>query len=541
MSNLTTLLKVNLRESLDKRKFKANKKQQAFLVYIIIMAILFIGLSTFYSIIYASSFKLEGMVDKIYTLSLTFFAAATFMTFTSSLSKMQTIFVSSDYDILSALPIKKRDIVLSKVFNLYVIELLISLVLLLPNSIVNCCFSGNFIYLLLIPLAFVAPAFPMLIALLLVALIELLIKSQKIKTIISALGTISIFIVIFAFAFMSGFSSGGNGTTTALSTIGSVSKYINPSLFFLEYAFTDNYLWFIPYVASNLVLLIVVLGIVIKAFNKIHNNMMITKLNSQNKKYKAKHLVYRSQAKQIRHMTIKNFFRNKNAIMQSSIGLIMTIVMTIAIVIAVMAGVFTRTNDQGKTVNILDDLKPYVFVLIVFFTFFVSIMPPSATAISSEGMNFNILKSVPLDFKAYLREKLFFSFIVLLVPTMISAILIAVFIPQTIFSIIMTLVLPIVFCFFISAYTLIINSAFPYLNWKEEIEIYKYHKSTIITVFTDMGISIGSIILVVFLAFINPYLAGLVIVGIYLVLSIVLYIILMKVSSKKLANLEISD
>ena len=68
-SNLLTLLKVNIRETLDKRKFKNNKKQQTFLVYIILMALLFLGLSTFYSVIYAMNFKTAGMVDYIYTLS----------------------------------------------------------------------------------------------------------------------------------------------------------------------------------------------------------------------------------------------------------------------------------------------------------------------------------------------------------------------------------------------------------------------------------------------------------------------------------------
>ena len=170
-SNLLTLLKVNIRETLDKRKFKNNKKQQTFLVYIILMALLFLGLSTFYSVIYAMNFKTAGMVDYIYTLSLLFFGATTFVTFTSSISKMQTIFLGSDYDILTSLPIKKKDIVLSKIFNLYIVELIIALVILVPNGIVSTIMTTNPLYLIIIPLAFVAPAFPMLVALFITALI----------------------------------------------------------------------------------------------------------------------------------------------------------------------------------------------------------------------------------------------------------------------------------------------------------------------------------------------------------------------------------
>ena len=541
-NNLLTLLKVNIRETLDKRKFKENKKQQTFFVYIILMALLFLGLSTMYSVLYALPFKEAGMVDKIYSLSLVFFGATTFVTFTSSISKMQTIFLGSDYDILTSLPIKKRDIVLSKIFNLYIVELAISLVVLVPNGIVNTIISSNPLFLVIIPLAFVAPAFPMLVALLVTSLIELLIKNQKVKTIISTVFTFGFFIVLFAFAFIYGFSNGNSGQAAMFNTVGNAAVYINPSLFFLQWMFEGKIIWLLAYVGSNLALLIIVLSIVTIAFNKIHNNMVTTKLNSQSgSKSKSSKIVARSQAKEIRHMTIKNFFRSKNSLMQCGIGLIMTLVFAIAMVIVAKTQGMIITKEDGTKVDLLLQLKPYIFVAIIFFSFFIGIMPPSATAVSLEGMNFYSLKSLPLDFKTYLKEKLLFSYVVTLIPLLISAILFAIFIPQTIFSIIISLVFPFIFSFFISAYTLIINAAFPYLSWKEEIEVYKYHKSTLITVFTDMGISIATIIVTIVLAIINPYASGIVITVLYLALSIMLFIILMKVSAKKLQNLEISD
>ena len=542
MTNLLTLLKVNLRETLDKRKFKNNKKQSAFLVYIILMALLFLSLSSLYSFIYGMTYTEAGMTDQLYTLSLLFFGATTFVTFTSSISKMQTIFLGSDYDILASLPIKKRDIVLSKIFNLYIVELLIALVVLVPNGIITTIFTKNLFFLVIIPLAFVAPAFPMLVALLVTALLELLIKNQKIKTIISTVAAFSFFVAIFVFSFSTGFSGGSNGQANAYMAVGIAASYINPSLFFLRWSFEGNYIWLLAYIFSNLALLIIVLSIVTIAFNKIHSNMVIAKLNSQSKrKSKSRKLVIRTQSKEIRHLTIKNFFRSKNSIMQCGIGLLMTLMFTIVLVILSKTGSLTTTNEAGEKTNLLLQIKPYVFIITIFFSFFISIMPPSATALSLEGQHFFSLKSLPLDFKVYLREKLFFSFIVVLIPSLASSIILSIFLEQTIFSIIIALIFPFVFSFFISAYTLIINSAFPYLTWKEEIEVYKYHKSTLITVFTDMGISIATIVVTIVLAIINPYLSGILMTVLFLILSIVLYIILMKVSAKKLEKLEVSD
>ena len=542
MTNLLTLLKVNLRETLDKRKFKDNKKQQAFIVYIILLGLLFIGVSTLYSFIYGMSFIAAGMQDKIYTLTLLFFGATTFVTFTSSISKMQTIFLGSDYDILTSLPIKKRDIVLSKIFNLYIVELIIALVVLVPNSIVNTFMTFNFIYLLIIPLAFIAPAFSMLVALFVTALLELLIKNQKVKTVIATAATMIMLVAVFVFAFANGFNSSENGQAEFLNNVGSMASYVNPSLYFLKWMFEGQTIWVLAYVGSNLLLLIIVLSIVTIAFTKIHNNMVVTKLNSQSAgKSKNDNIIIRSQAKEIRHMTVKSFFRSKNAIMQCGIGLMMTLMFSIAIAILAKTGNLTVTSESGEPINVLEKLKPYVFIAIIFFSFFVGIMPPSATAVSLEGMNFYTLKTLPVDFKTYLREKLLFSYFVSLIPSLISSIILSIFVEQTIFSIIISIIFPFIFSFFISAYTLMINALFPYFSWKEEIEVYKYHKSTIITVFTDMGISITIIGLAVGLAVISPIVSGIVSVAIVLILSIVFYLILMKVVSKKLENLEISD
>ena len=111
MSNLLSLIKVNFRETFDKRKFKQNKKQLSFLIYIVIIGTLFLTLSSFYSYVYGMNYVAFNMVDQMYTLSVSFFIVSTIIVFSSSISKMQSIFVGKDYELLSAMPISKKDIV----------------------------------------------------------------------------------------------------------------------------------------------------------------------------------------------------------------------------------------------------------------------------------------------------------------------------------------------------------------------------------------------------------------------------------------------
>ena len=551
MNNLFLLLKTNLRETLDKRKFKENKKQQAFFIYIILMGVLFVVLSSFYSFIYAMQYVAAEQKENIFNLSVTFFALSTFMVFTSSISKMQSIFLGNDYDILSSLPIKKRDIVLSKIFNLYVIELLICLILIIPNSIINTVITGNLYYLVLLPLAFVAPAFPMLVALLITALMELLIKNQKAKTIISTAFTLILLVAIFGYAFYSSFqmtSEGSNSTGQIkfFDGISGAAGFINPSIFFLKWSFSSNALWILAYIGANALLLVFVLSIVTLMYTKIHNNMTIVKTNKKNYDKESIKLVKRSQNKQIAYLTRKQFFKSKNAIIQCGMGLVL------AVITAIFVGILINTAnfDEFKIEGIDFDIKAFIyncgFSLSLALIFFVGILPPASTAVSAEGQKFFILKTMPIDFKMYLKEKLKFSFIVMAIPSLISSIILVILVRQSIVSIIITLAFPLLYCFALSAFTLVINATFPYLKWKEDIEVYKYHKSTIITVFGDMGISFFTIIvsatLLIGLSMIDYAIAGIVTGAILLILfgimSLVFYLILMKVTSKRILNIE---
>lgn len=540
MSNLTTLIKVGLRETFDKRKFKENKKQKSFFIYIILMGLLFVGISTLYSIIYAMQYVVAGNTDMLYTLSMVFFIASTFVVFSSAISRMQSIFLGNDYELLAAMPIRQRDIVAAKCFNLYLSELAVCLVTLLPNAVVNFCITLDYRYFVLIPLAFITPAFPMLVSLIIVALIELLIKNPKVKNIISTIFMLGLAVGLMVVSMLSGFSSSSGTAATIFDILSNKAMFINPSLLFLIKAFQENFLYVLAYVFSNLLLLFVVLGIVVLTYSKIHNNMMATTLNSQTKKNK-KEISYtpKSQFKTIMGLTARQFFKSKNSLIQCGIGVIIMIMFTIAAVVALRQGIIIGEGEDAA--DLVDMIYPYIFIIPVFLSMFAGIMPPSATAVSLEGKNFYTLKSLPLSFKDYLLVKVLFSMFFLGGASLLSSLIFIIFVPQSIFSMFISIAFPLAFAIFASIFTLIINANYPYLKWKEEIEVYKYHKSTIITVFTDMAISFAAIGLAIGLCVISPYVGGTAIVAIFVILDIILYFVLTRKTSRKLEFLEVSD
>lgn len=542
MSNLGLLLKVSLRESLDLRKAKKNnnnKKALGFAIYLSLMLLLFIGISIFYNFLYGMQFHLLEDSNRYASFTLLAFGVAMMLTFSTSLAKMQTVFVGRDYELLSSLPIRKRDIVLSKIFSLYLVELVYSLIIFIPNSIITTILSKDLTYLLVILLSFVSPAYAMLLSLLMVSLINLLIKNKKVRDIISMIVAIAFIGFAVGYALMSGFSTSGNPSTRQAEQfmgIVEIFKYINPTLLFIELGYTSNLLWILLYVFADFLLLVIVLAIVCAFYNKIHQNM---EMNSKAKssKYKTKYKI-RSQFEEVMHATVGSFFRSKTFLLQTGIGIFLSVLMGILAIV-----ILKTTPIKDEEGNIIAMSYEYIynfaFVVPIGISMFTAIVPPSGVAISLEGESFFILKSTPIDFKKYCLAKILFSIIVLTVPMIILSIVYSILVPQSVLSIIVSIIFPLLFAIFTSSFSLFTNIKAPYLHYENEIEVFKNHKSTVITAFTDMlGSNFTLGIAIILAVFVSGIISGIVIIALYIFLDILFLLLVFKNGVKSLYNFE---
>ena len=118
-NNLLSLMKVDLLETLDVRKFKENKaKSTSFIVFISLIGILFLFISVIYNLTFTGMFYELGLSMHYSTI---FFAAITaLLCFTTSVFKCKSIFLGKDYEMLSSMPIKHSTIIAAKILNLYI-------------------------------------------------------------------------------------------------------------------------------------------------------------------------------------------------------------------------------------------------------------------------------------------------------------------------------------------------------------------------------------------------------------------------------------
>lgn len=536
MNNLLTLIKVNLREALDVRKFKENKnKTISFFAFLGLMLCLELFLSIVYNLMFAVLFN-EAGTNLVYS---TMFMGgfASLMTFTTSVFKVKSIFVGKDYELLRSMPIKKTTIIAAKIINLYLIELLYSAIIMLPNMVINLCLTGDFTYLITGLLATILiPALPMVIACLFSLFITLVADRYKFGNVINFILYILLFVAIFFFSFsMSMASSMGDTGEEVLDISGFISMaenmaWLNPTLFLVRLAYLENYAYIGLFLLANIVLSVLVVCFIALLFDRIY-----TIINSyrSNTTYVRKKLESKGQFKTLLHSEYRRFFTSKYYFINSISSGICAIVMS-----GLFAFMFSKYSFIEGIEEELDTFRQYGYFFTLIIAFGIGIATPASASISIEGGNFWMIKSFPIDYKKYALAKLVVSVSVLGVCSIVSSVLIIALLQPSVFSCIMLIITPLLYVALTSVIGLLINLSYYKLNWKNEQECVKNSAGVVISMLLDWVVMIVLAIVLIGGSVIHIYLGGIAAAVVLFLALIIFYFILMNGIERKIQRIE---
>lgn len=526
-SNLLSLMKVDLLETLDVRKFKENKaKSTSFIVFISLIGILFVFLSVIYNLTFTGMFYDLGVPLHYATI---FFAAITaLLCFTTSVFKCKSIFLGKDYEMLSSMPIKHSTIIAAKILNLYIIELLYSAIILIPNTVITTMFSGDMSYVLTgIIVTIFTPALPMIVSCLFALFMTLLADRFRFGNVITFILYSLMFVAIMFFSFTM--------NTASIDPTGMIDmvtgfKWINPTLFFIELAYMNNYFYILVFIAINIVLFVLAtlfIAIFFKAIYEIINS------HKSNIKYVRKSLETQGQLKTLLKTEYKRFFNSKLYFLNSISSGICAIVIS-----GMMSFMFSSNSMIENATDILPFIREYAFVGTLFIVFCIGIATPASSSINIEGPNFWMLKAYPIDYKKLILAKLLLSITILGPCALVASIIMIILIQPTLYSSIIILILPILFVILTSILGLFINLRYYKLKWKSEQEAVKNSVAMVISMFLDWGIVIALAGILVGLSYVNIYLSGILAVVVIALASIVFYYLLMNSCERCIEKIE---
>lgn len=533
MNNLLALIKVDLKETLDTRKFKENKaKSTSFLTFVVLFLILGIFLSVVYNLMFTSLFHMAG--ESLVYSTILMAGLTSLLTFSTSVFKVKSIFIGKDYEMLSAMPISKNAIIASKIINLYLLELLYSAIIMIPNMIINIIFSQNLIYLPTgLLLTILIPAVPMVIACLFSLFITLVADRFKFGNVINVILYLILFAAIFGFSFMMNMNTGSADETIDASNymaMANIMAWLNPTLHFVKFAVIDNYAFILLFIGINLLLSIGVVFFISLFFDKVHE--LINSFKS-NVVYVRKKLDIKGQFKTLFFNESKRFFTSKYYFINSISSGIVAILMG-----GMMGYMFGPNSFIGIPSEDIAFFGEYAYVGALIIVFGIGIATPASVSISIEGNNFWLIKSSPIDIKKWIKAKILLSTLVLGVCAIVASILMVALMNGTVYSYIMMILITVGFVLLSSITGLKINLGHPKLNWKNEQEVVKNSAGVVLSMFADWGITLVLAAILVGLSFVNIYLAGISTLAFELILSLILYLTLMNNCERKINLLE---
>ncbi|MEG1711362.1 MAG: hypothetical protein RR316_06165 [Clostridia bacterium] len=347
---------------------------------------------------------------------------------------ISTLYYSQDAEVLLVMPIKSQTIFMTKLGLVYVIELatalLLSLVTLLPFGL-GAQMSISY-FLGLVYTVVLMPLFPMMIASIVAIPLMYLLSLFKNKGIWSTILLCVAFMTIFLgyyyiiFKVMPGATEGNVGDILSkmIGYIMGIGNAVFPNFLLAKALTASTFATFglsiMGTIAINGALIAITAIIASKAYSKsISRNIESPKQSAGNNKK----INCGSVGKELLNRDIKTIMRFSSlgfyCLMQLVMGIIFPIIMTM----------FTSTeNSQNGLDAILKGNAGLIALGISIFSFFIFCAPNYAAtgAISREGENFVIVKTLPITAKDYIKSKIkigvIFNEITLIIAFVIFAI-----------------------------------------------------------------------------------------------------------------------
>lgn len=489
-SNLLALVKIELTKVL----YSFTNGRKATRVPLFYMAILLLSVialaSAGYSFIIVSPFVSLG-IDT--TDAVTLFAGiVSLLIFMTSMSQARGIYIGEDYDMLSALPLKKRTIVASKIITLYLTELVFSLLVMIPNGIVMIAYAKSVTgFLIALLLSVTLPIVPIAIAIFISLLITLATSRFKYANYIFVV-MYTLLIVGFSALSMILNNMKEAEAASGFSSMSNVMKWVNPSYILVELSMTQSYLFLIAFVGANI--LVAALSVLFLAvfFDKLHE--IVTSV-SMKKKYVRKDLKVKSPEKTLFGLEFKRLVNSKLYFVNSIMGSIMCVMGSTVFIIT-----FTQAMSKAEEASSLASMQIMlipIFILIA--SMIVGMGNPTTASINIEGKNFWIIKTLPINYKTYLKTKIRFALILTIPACLIASSVAVAFKHDSWIEIVAAYLLPVIYVIFNTLIGMITAIKHPKLKWSNETEAVKNAASVVISLLIDLGISfiLGPVLIVI--------------------------------------------
>jgi len=386
----------------------------------------------------------------------------------------------ADTDMLLAMPIPRSHIVISKLLGMYLLDILCTLVLLLPSMLIVVLVGGEPASLLIRGLLFalLIPAIPLFISLCVSALISFLKRVTKFGQIFSTLISIAV-MVLYMFVVPNITTFADSLKVTTSESVELMKKI--PPLYWLTEAIYSGDLFC---VAMTLLITLIPLGLAVY----IHaRSLSGTQMHADRSK---KARVYRSSSvrKAALRMEFSRYFSSANYVMNTIFGVVFMLIITGVVVVKGIDGLsfFNDITIDGK--GVFTDLEPIAWTAIwaIFMNFFATMTLTTPSSVSLEGKRIWISKTLPIATRDILNSKILVSLLIYAPFSIPCSIALGIRTGAGFVGTLLIVLLTSGFQMLTSLVGMIFGLIFAKLDWKNEAQVIKSGFAITLSLFVNM-------------------------------------------------------
>lgn len=515
MNNLKELIRVQLKNLFFQSR-GSKKGKKAGIGFMVLQMGLMVYLSVFYSLALYSSLPPAQYYLGIYMMS----AAGALMILIIGVPYAQGfLFGFKDFDFLMSLPVRKQDVVASKISTFMILQYLYAGFFMIPAMIVygNVSGQGAVFYLLMVLGFLSAP----LVSIMISALIGLLMKNissrMKNQTLVSTILNILFMAAIFFFSFR--MNSQSDPTRLLARTLPLIKVWM-PQIYWYVSGCIDGSL--LPVLVSMAV------SIGLFALFLYLSAPLVLKVSARSEQgYHVKNFRLHSERSQtlMRTLLKKEFgrlFSNTNYLMNMCFGIVMMIAVSVyALMNRSFLLVFLEQESFADAARIIPGL------ILLGIGFMGHSTCTTGVSISLEGKSFWILKTLPISIRQIFLSKGLVNFVIIIVPALFCLILLGIAFAFPWQDFLIGFVYLVLLAAFVSMYGLFINLCFPKLDFDRDIVVIKQSMASFLSIIGSM--IMGIVVFFSYLSILSRQTQPegtailLILCGIYLFLDVLLY------------------
>jgi ABC-2 type transport system permease protein len=518
-NNIAILFKILLINQLKINEIKEKKSKQrrnTILVGIAMIALVIMLASYSFGIGFGLGSLGIGHVIPGYGISIVSIITLFFTIFKSN----GTIFGFKDYEMLVSLPIKTSTIIASRFLHMYLMNTIFAAIVMIPLGVAYCIFEkpAGLFYLIWVCGILLATLIPTTIAAAIGAIIVYVASHFKYTNVcVTVLSFILVIGIIGSSLFM------GNVETNTLdinqlSNLGEMiseqSNTMYPISSIFEKAVVEyNIGAFLLFIVISLGWYLLYLKLLTLKYKSINTAIMT---HSSKSNYKMQELKTSSALGALYKKELKRFFSSNIYVLNVGMGAIMAFVMTIAIFVLEPSKMEEMMQIPSLDV-ILVKVIPFVFSAVI------AMSCTTSVALSLEGKNLWILKSLPINTKTILNSKIFVNLTITVPIALLFGVLMNIKFQPDIVTRMMLIITPIIYSIFVAVWGMFINIKMPNFEWESETAVIKQGMSSMIGMLGGAVFAVIPILAIIFLTNLTYQMINVVATVIFGLISVLLY------------------